>query len=116
MLVDLDLYEVRTYLPIVPALGIDHPPILESHKELATLISDVDQTIDEFMDVLQKGNLHSSLRFQSVVMNALINLQRIRIPGRHCRVKGQTMIFRDGKVNEGSGPGSPSLAQGYGQN
>lgn len=55
----------RTYLPVVPAFGVDYTAVVEGKQEFAGFILDVDQTIYQPSDVLQSsllagGSLHAS--------------------------------------------------------
>jgi hypothetical protein len=38
-------------LPVVPALGVDHPAIVQAKQELAGLVLDVDQVADQQGDL-----------------------------------------------------------------
>lgn len=45
------------HLPIVPPFGINDPPILKRHQELATFILDIHKATDEVSNRLQSGLL-----------------------------------------------------------
>ena len=46
-----------TYLPVIPALGIDDPTIWQWQEELASLILDVYKAMYEIADVLDSSDL-----------------------------------------------------------
>jgi len=37
--------------PVVPALGVDHPAVVQAQQELAGLVGDVDQVADQGGDL-----------------------------------------------------------------
>lgn len=45
------------YLPVIPSLGINHSPIVQSHEELPCLVFDVDKTANEAANVFQERSL-----------------------------------------------------------
>jgi hypothetical protein len=50
---------MQAYLPVLPTLRVDDSTVRDGHQELASLILDVDEAVDEVLDVLNCGNLQT---------------------------------------------------------